>query len=45
MPYKVKGNTVYVKRGNSWKKLKTHTSAAKAKAHANALNANVKHGR
>ena len=44
MPYKVVGKTVQVKKDGKWKKLKTHTSAAKAKAHKTALQMNVKHG-
>lgn len=43
MPYKVKGRTVYVKRGGRWQKLKTHPSIEKAKEHLRALYANVPH--
>lgn len=42
MPYKVKGKTVYVKRGARWVSLKTHKTARAAKAHLTALNINVR---
>jgi len=41
MPYKRRGRTVYVKRGDRWLKLKTHSTVAKAMAHLKALYANV----
>jgi len=45
MPYKATGKVVYVKRGARWVRHKVHPSAAKAKAHAAALNINVHHPR
>lgn len=42
MPYKAKGKIVYVKRKGRWVRLKSHKSARAAKAHARALNANVR---
>ena len=43
MPYKSIGKNVYVKRKGKWVLLKEHSSSAKARNHAKALNANVKH--
>ena len=43
MPYKATGRRVLVKRGGRWVLLKKHPTAAQAKAHAGALNANVRH--
>ena len=43
MPYRARGKIVYVKRGARWVQLKVHPTAAKAKAHAAALNINVSH--
>jgi hypothetical protein len=37
MPYKREGKTVYVKKGNKWKKLHTHTTIRKAQGHVTAL--------
>jgi hypothetical protein len=45
MPYRSKGRRVYVKRGGKWVLLKVHRSEAEARAHAAALNINVRHGR
>ena len=42
MPYKSSGVWVYVKRGGKWVRHKKHKTKAEAKAHAAALNANVK---
>lgn len=42
MPYRAIGNRVYVKRGNRWVLLKSHSGPLKARRHAAALNANVK---
>jgi len=42
MPYKIKGNAVYVKRGSKWRLLKVHKSREKALAHLRALNINVR---
>lgn len=42
MPYRVRGKTVQVRKAGRWRALKTHGSAAKAKRHARALNANVR---
>jgi len=41
MPYKIKGNAVYVKRHEVWRLLKVHKTRAKALAHLRALNINV----
>lgn len=43
MPYKASGKTVLIKRGGKWIVLKRHPTPKAAKAHAGALNANVKH--
>lgn len=42
MPYRLKGNTVQVKRKGRWVNLKTHKTARAAKAHLTALNINVR---
>lgn len=42
MPYKRKGNTVYVKKAGNWKALKTHKTAVAAEKHKRALYANVR---
>ena len=43
MPYRAKGKNVQVKRKSGWRLHKKHPSAAKAKAHASALNIHVHH--
>jgi hypothetical protein len=43
MPYKRVGKRVYVYKGGRWRLKKKHKTAAEAKAHAAALNANVEH--
>ena len=43
MPYRRRGTTIYVKKGNRWQKMKTHPTVAKAKKHQMALNINVRH--
>ena len=43
MPYMRVGKVVMVKKGGKWRNLKTHPTAAKAKAQLAALNINVKH--
>jgi len=43
VPYKHVGARVYVKKKGKWQLLKKHPNEQKARAHARALNANVKH--
>ena len=43
MPYKIKGTSVLVKKGNKWTVLKKHKTKRKAIAHLRALEINVKH--
>lgn len=43
MPYNASGRRVMVKRGGRWVVLKRYPTAAKAKRHAKALNANIRH--
>lgn len=46
MPYRLNPKNkrqVQVKKSGRWKLLKTHMSAAKARAHLYALNKNVRH--
>ena len=43
MPYKATGKTVLVKRRGRWVVLKRHKSEKGARAHAAALNRNVRH--
>lgn len=42
MPYRARGKKVYVKKGGKWVVLKVHSTPEKAKAHATALNINVR---
>lgn len=43
MPYKAKSNWVLVKKAGRWVKFKKHETPKKAKAHATALNTNIRH--
>jgi len=41
MPWKRVGKTVMVKKGGTWRKVKTHTSTLRAERHVRALHANA----
>ena len=43
MPYRIKGNSVLVKKGKKWRVLKKHSTKREAIAHLRALEINVKH--
>jgi len=42
-PYKVKGKCVFMQKAGRWIRLKCHSTAKKARAHAYALKMNVGH--
>jgi len=43
MPYRIKGNSVLVKKGKKWTVLKKHKTKREAIAHLQALEKNVGH--
>lgn len=43
MPYRMKGNSVQVKKGGKWRTLKSYRTRKKALAYFRALQANVRH--